>query len=29
MKLGKLGVFTFVDGMTAPDAAAFVQRLEG
>lgn len=29
MKLGKLAVWNFTDNMTAPEAAAFVQRLEG
>jgi probable F420-dependent oxidoreductase len=28
MKLGKLGSWGFVDGMTAPEAAAFVKRVE-
>ncbi len=29
MKLGKFGVFTFVDGLPAQEAAAFAKRLEG
>jgi hypothetical protein len=29
MKLSKFGVFTFVDGLPAQDAAAFAKRLEG
>lgn len=28
MKLGKLGVWAFMDGMTAPQVAAFAQRME-